>query len=108
MHVLVAAVLLALVAQDKPTDKPADKPAVEKARGQLPQGWKQLGLTDQQKQEVYKIQTDYRKKRAGLEQQLKALKDEERKTLAGVLTEAQKKRLAEIRAGGTGGTSNDK
>jgi Spy/CpxP family protein refolding chaperone len=79
--------------QDRAKDAPA------KLRGQLPQNWGKLGLTDEQKQRVYRIQSEVRSKVDALEAQIADLKEKERKDLEGVLTAAQKARLREILAG---------
>lgn len=85
-----------LGAQTKPGADPVKDPAVDPvARGQLRPGWEKLGLTDDQAQKVFQVQADYRVKIEALEQQLKALKDEQHAKEVGVLTEAQKKRLGE-------------
>ena len=49
-----------------------------KLRGQLYAKWRELGLTDEQKQAVYKIQTQYRAKIADLQKQIAKLRKEER------------------------------
>ena len=88
--------------KDKPKDKPADKPAVEvPAKGMLPAQWKKLGLTDEQRARVYKVQADYRARKAALAKQLADLKKEERLKLEAILTDAQKARLKELRSGTT-------
>jgi Spy/CpxP family protein refolding chaperone len=72
-------------AQDK---KPDD---TKKAKGYLPPGWKNLDLTATQKDQIYKIQTDYKTKIKDLEQQIKELKGQESLEMTKVLTDAQKK-----------------
>ena len=42
-----------------------------KLKGQLPANWGKLGLTDEQKQKVYKVQAEFKEKIADLEKQLK-------------------------------------
>jgi Spy/CpxP family protein refolding chaperone len=100
---LVLAFIAPLSAQDKKDPPKADstktdtaKPDAPKARGTLPQNWKQLGLTDEQKQKVYQIQTDHRAKIDALQKQISDLRAAERKELETVLTDAQKARLKEI------------
>lgn len=68
----------------------------DKIKGTLPANWAKLGLTDDQKQKVYKVQADYKEKLADLEKQLKDLKDTEKAEMEKVLTDEQKKRLKEI------------
>jgi hypothetical protein len=93
---LVVAVLLVvavtvggLIGQDKSTETP-------KFKGTLPANWKKLGLTDDQVQMVYKIQSKYRTQIDQLAEQIKQLRKEEKGELEKVLTPAQKDRLREI------------
>ena len=77
---------------------PAPKPEAKKgdAKGQLPQYWKQLGLSDAQKAQVYRVTGRYAAEIDKLEAQiveLKAKRDRERRD---VLTPDQKKRLEAI------------
>jgi len=89
-----------LVGQEpKPGDTKADPKATKaepKAKGQLPQNWKQLGLSDDQTQKVYKIQAKYNDDIDKLEAQIKDLKAKMSKERSEVLTAEQKKRLEEI------------
>jgi hypothetical protein len=95
---LLAVVLLVgwLVAADekKATDDKTSTGAA--AKGQLPQGWKSLGLTDSQKATIYTIQGNYRGRIEELEQKIRDLKSQERAEELKVLTDAQKARLKEI------------
>ena len=76
---------------------PAKEVKVEpKAKGQLPMNWKQLGLTDDQTQKVYKIQAKYGEDIDKLDLQIKELKAKITKERNEVLTADQKKRLEEI------------
>jgi len=94
-----------LVAQE--TKKAADPPAA-RVKGQLPQNWSKLGLTDQQKQKAYTIQAKYDKEIETLEAQLRDLRQKERMELATVLTEEQKKRLRELLAEKVPGAADDR
>jgi hypothetical protein len=69
-----------------------------KGSGSLPQDWSKLGLTNEQKQKVYTIESEYNSKLDGLQQQIKTLQEQKRDELANVLTDAQKARLKEILA----------
>src|SRR5215470_14900148 len=80
-------------AQDEPKAQP-------KLRGTLYQKWRELGLTDDQKQKIYKVQTEYRTRINELEQKIKALRAEERAKAEQILTAAQKARLRELLSGG--------
>lgn len=102
---LTAAVLLApsaATAQDpKPPQEPpkpgATKPEPAPAgRGQLPPYWKQLGLSEQQKAQVFAAQSKYRTRIADLERQIKELRAEEQKELAKILTDEQRTKLREL------------
>ncbi len=86
-----------------PKPKVGDTKAPEpKAKGQLPQNWKQLGLTDDQVQKVYKVQAKYNDDIDKLEAQIKDLKAKMSKERSEVLTAEQKKRLEEILKGKSG------
>ena len=66
-----------LAADDKKAgDEKADTPA--RTRGQLPPGFKKLGLNDQQTQKIYKIHSEYRAKIDELEQKIRELRQQER------------------------------
>jgi Spy/CpxP family protein refolding chaperone len=66
----------------------------DKAKGQLPPGWKDLtGLTAAQKEKIYQIQTDYKMKIGEMQKKIKDLQAEERKEMVSVLTDAQKEEL---------------
>jgi Spy/CpxP family protein refolding chaperone len=67
-----------------------------KAKGQLPQGWAKLGLSDEQKTKIYEVQAKHRAKIEDLEKQIKAARDQMYKDQVEVLTAAQKARLKEI------------
>jgi hypothetical protein len=97
---IVAALLAAcglLWAQD---DKKADvkEPIIVK-RGSLPANYKKLGLSQEQTKAIYKIRARYSAKIEALQQQISELREEERADLDRVLTEAQRARLKELRAG---------
>jgi len=70
-----------------------------KLRGSLYSKWRELGLTDEQKQQVYKVRADYKAKIDELEKKIAALKKEERAKAEEVLTPAQKARLKELLSG---------
>jgi len=70
-----------------------------KAKGFLPQNWGKIGLSDDQKQDVYKIQAKHNAEIDKLEAKIKELKTTRDKELKTVLTAEQKKRLEEILIG---------
>jgi hypothetical protein len=87
---------------DEPTKDPPPK-----LKGQLPAGWSKLGLTDTQKQQIYKTESDYQTKIGALEAQIRQLRKQRKAELEKVLTDAQKARLKEILAEkGPGETSS--
>jgi len=67
-----------------------------KYKGTLPQNWREIGLTDNQKQEVYRIQTKYNEKIDKLEAEIKELKTKMSDDRFKVLTAEQKKSLEAI------------
>jgi Spy/CpxP family protein refolding chaperone len=85
--------------KDDPKATKKDDSKEGKLKGQLPQNWGKLGLTDDQKQQVYKAQAKYRGEIEKLEAKIAELKGEQRKEMEKVLTAEQKKRLQEILTG---------
>lgn len=88
------------VGQDPKKDDPPkaarkdDPPA--KVKGSLPQNWGKIGLTDDQKQEVYKVQAKYAAEIEKLEAKIREAKAARDKEMKAVLTAEQKKALADI------------
>ncbi len=86
--------------ETKTTPKPAaDKdaketvPAKVKGKSQLPAGWRELGLTDEQKTKVYAIDAKYDEEIDAMTAKIKIAKDKKKKEQLEVLTMEQKKRL---------------
>lgn len=79
------------IAQDKKDriDKKAKQP-------QLPPNFGKLGLSDEQKQKILKIDADYDAKIAELDAKIKELKAESKKKMYEILTEEQKKKYLEL------------
>jgi hypothetical protein len=71
-------------------------------RGQLPPNYRQLGLSEEQRQSIYKIQNEFSDKIEDLEKQIEKLKTERGRAYVKVLTKAQKDRLDEIQKGKSG------
>lgn len=67
---------------------------VKKPKGQLPAGWKALGLSALQKAKVYEVQGGYRAKIDALKAQITKLEEERRAALLGILTAEQKSKLS--------------
>jgi Spy/CpxP family protein refolding chaperone len=91
-----------LVGQEKKKDDPKltkkdDPPG--KIKGMLPQNYGKLGLSDDQKQQVYRIQAKYKAELDQLEAKIQEVKNTRDKELKSVLTAEQKKRLEEILLG---------
>jgi hypothetical protein len=89
-----------LVGQDAKKDdaKKKDDPPT-KVKGTLPANWGKLGLSDDQKQQIYKVQGKYNEEIDKLEAKIKELKTTRDKEMRGILTADQKKRLEEILTG---------
>ena len=74
-----------------------------KAKGQLPQNWGQLGLTDEQKQAVYRLQGKHNEEIDALEEKIKEIKTTISEERLKILTAEQKKRLEQILKAKSGG-----
>ena len=101
LRMLALAMVLALLGpasayQDKDKDS-GKKP--ERLKGYLPAHYGKLGLTDKQRQAVYKVQHDYKDRLAELQAAMDKLKREQKSMVEAVLTPEQLKRLREIRSG---------
>jgi hypothetical protein len=83
-----------LMGEDKKAEK---EPVIVKA--QLPRYFKQLGLSDKQKKEIYLIQAKYAVEIKKLNEQIDALKEKSKADVENILTNAQKSRLKELRSG---------
>jgi len=77
------------------TTKPTGKTAPPDVTHRVPSGYAKLGLTDQQKEKLYKIQAEYSTKIQNLEKQVSDLRDRRDKEFESVLTASQKRLLAE-------------
>ena len=73
----------------------------EKVKGQLPQGWKALGLSADQTEKIYKVQADHKAEIDKLTNQLNELKSKRQSEMVKHLTEAQKEQLAKNALGET-------
>lgn len=62
----------------------------------LPPTWSKLGLSDEQRQKIYAIQSDYGSKIQELQAKLKELQKQELADMSKVLTDLQRKRLREL------------
>jgi Spy/CpxP family protein refolding chaperone len=97
--------------KDQATDSKQDASAKDgKGKGRLPQYYGQLGLSDEQKRQIHKIQSDLGAKIDELQEQINKLKQEEKQAIEKVLTAAQRARLLEIlkeKAGAGDGKTGD-
>jgi hypothetical protein len=89
----------ALVGQEAKKDEKKDEKKVDppsKAKGALPANWGKIGLSDDQKQSIYRIQGKYGDEINKLDARIKELKATRDKEMRAVLTPDQKKRLEEL------------
>lgn len=86
------------VKKDEPKAAKKDD-AGAKVKGFLPQNWGKIGLSDDQKQEIYKIQAKHNAEIEKLEAQIREHKAARTKELNAVLSPDQKKRLEEVLLG---------
>jgi Spy/CpxP family protein refolding chaperone len=85
-----------LMGQDNKSTSDDAKPATGKTKGVLPKYFSKLGLTDEQRQKVYKITTSYKTKIDALTEQLDQLKSQRQAELLKVLDENQRTHLREL------------
>lgn len=76
-----------------------EKKDTGKAKGMLPDSWKKLNLTDEQKQKVYKIQMEAKAKIEKINEQINQVKIDERSEMLKVLSEDQKSLLRKLTLG---------
>jgi Spy/CpxP family protein refolding chaperone len=86
--------------------KKDDTKPSSRLRGQLPPNYRQLGLSEEQRQSIYKIHNEYADKIDELEKQIEKMKNERNRAYGKVLTKAQRDRLEEIQKGKS--DTNDK
>jgi TolA-binding protein len=86
-------------AKSSGSSKSAKSEKETKLRGVLPAYFKQLGVTDDQRQSIYKIQNEYADKLDDLEKKVEELKAERNKKYLAALTKAQRERLDELKKG---------
>ena len=101
-RILIATLVFAIVSggwlMGDDTKKP-DDPKTEPPKTvphTLPQYWKQLGLSDDQKKKIYSIEDEYTPQINELKKKIEKLQTEEKGKKYAVLTEDQKKRLKEL------------
>ena len=87
------------LAQDAKKDSPPskdDSKVVVVTKHPLPQHYKQLGLSDEQKKQLARVQTDFGMKIDELQAQINKLKQEEKQAMEKLLTDAQRAQLLDI------------
>jgi Spy/CpxP family protein refolding chaperone len=95
---VVVSSLPAFISASQPSAAPStDAKTASEAHGHLPPYYSKV-VTDQQRQEIYRIQTEYQERISTLENQWKAMKQERDKKIAAVLTEEQRKQVEKIAA----------
>jgi hypothetical protein len=67
--------------------------APRESAGQMPSGWSELGLSNEQRTKIRAVDGEFKAKIAELERQLKELQAEQRRKMVAVLTSDQKERL---------------
>lgn len=67
-----------------------------KVKGRLPSGWGKLGITDVQKQAIYKVEASYESQIDALHKQLADLEAKRDADMRNVLTAAQQKQLDDM------------
>lgn len=73
-----------------------DTQPARRVRGRLPQYWSRLGLSDQQKKDVFAARTKYQDQIDELMHKVDKLRHDQRVAMEQVLTPGQKARLREI------------
>ncbi len=85
-----------LLAQNEPKATTRKAPA-----GRVPSGWAKIGLSTEQKKNIYEIQAKYKEQTDDLEKQIEDLKAQRDKELMELLTEEQKEKLKTQSKSGT-------
>jgi len=81
-----------LVGSAATQDKKEDKKDPPKVKGQLPAGFKDLGLSKAQIEKIYTLQTEFKTKINKLQAEINELKKTENKEVFGVLTDDQREK----------------
>ena len=102
------ATLVVLSSDGLMSQEKKDKAKEGKIKGQLPQGWTKLDLTAAQKEEIYKINADAKEKLDRLQAEMDKLRADTAKKRVAVLTDEQKKKLAEMVTGESKEASKEK
>lgn len=84
--------------QEKEAAQAAPAKVAKKPSGRLPAQYGKLGLSDEQRYEIYGVQATYKKQIDELEKQIDSLKAKQKTEVEAVLTADQKKKLDELLA----------
>jgi TolA-binding protein len=90
--------LAGLRAADDPPKK-ADADSAAKARGHLPPNWNKIGLSEDQKKKIYKIEGDASAQINDLKKKIEQLQADSRTEMLKVLSDDQKTKLKELAVG---------
>lgn len=86
-------------AQEKKSASSSTKVVQKRAyKGRLPNGWPKLGISGEQRKEIYAAQIAARAKRVALEKQIEQIRRALDKEIRVVLTDEQLEKLAEMEA----------
>ena len=85
--------------KDKDKDKKTDDATPGKVKGTLPPNFGKLGLSDEQKQKIYKLRADFKTKIKDLETKITKMRGEQKEAEENLLTKDQKKKLRELQTG---------
>ena len=99
VRVLAGIALLATLLLMSSDDAQSQEKKEGKVKGQLPAGWSKLELTASQKEDIYKINAEYKEKTDKLKEEIKKLDAEHNKKRLAVLTDDQKKKLVDLVSG---------
>jgi TolA-binding protein len=83
------------VGQEKSASKPTPTKVSKKLSGRLPPHYGKLGISSEQRTEIYGIQATYKKQITDLQKQIDELREKQGTEVTGVLTSDQKKKLTE-------------
>ena len=117
MRYFVGAIVLSLllgsassaVAQDKEKSKSGSSNSKEgRVRGVLPQHYRQLNLSDEQRQTIYKIQNEYSDKVDEMQKKIDDIKAERNAKYLKTLTKVQRDHLEEIKKGADKAAKDEK
>ncbi len=82
---------------EKPAEKPAETSPSTKLHGRLP-AYYRLVVTEEQRQQIYRIQGEYQDRIAALESECRAIKKQRDAEIAAVLSEEQQEEVEKARS----------